>query len=99
MAIDQWRHYLLHNEFVIHADQRSLIHLNERRLHTAWQQNIFTKLMGLRFSTTVGLRMAPLMPCLVGVLLLSFWLSHPLLMIGSSSWYSGMILILRLKNC
>jgi hypothetical protein len=29
MAVDQWRHYLLHNEFVIHTDQRSLIHLKQ----------------------------------------------------------------------
>jgi hypothetical protein len=40
MVVDQWRHYLLHNEFVIHTDQRSLIHLNEQRLHTAWQQKV-----------------------------------------------------------
>lgn len=30
MAVDQWRHYLLHSEFVIHTDHRSLIHLNEQ---------------------------------------------------------------------
>jgi hypothetical protein len=49
MAVEQWRHYLLHNEFVIHTDQRRLIHLNEQRLHTAWQQKVFTKLMGLQY--------------------------------------------------
>jgi hypothetical protein len=38
MAVDQWRHYLLQNEFFIHTDQKSLIHLNEQRLHTPWQQ-------------------------------------------------------------
>jgi hypothetical protein len=37
MAVDQWRHYLLQNEFFIHTDQKSLIHLNEQRLHTPWQ--------------------------------------------------------------
>ena len=49
MAVEQWRHYLLHNEFIIHTDQRSLIHLNEQRLHTVWQQKVFTKLLGLRY--------------------------------------------------
>ncbi|XP_066311533.1 uncharacterized protein [Miscanthus floridulus] len=49
MAVEQWRHYLLHNEFIIHTDHRSLIHLNEQRLHTVWQQKVFTKLLGLRY--------------------------------------------------
>jgi hypothetical protein len=47
MVVDHLRHYLLHNKFIIHTDQRSLIHLNEQRLHTAWQQKVFCKLMGL----------------------------------------------------
>ena len=34
MAVEQWRHYLLQGEFFIHTDHRSLIHLNEQRLHT-----------------------------------------------------------------
>ena len=29
MAVDTWRHYLLQSEFVIHTDQKSLMHLNE----------------------------------------------------------------------
>lgn len=37
VAIDQWRHYLMHAEFYIHTDQQSLIQLNEQRLHTPWQ--------------------------------------------------------------
>jgi hypothetical protein len=49
MAVDQWHHYLLPIEFFIHTDQKSLIHLNEQRLHTPWQQRIFTKLLGLRY--------------------------------------------------
>jgi hypothetical protein len=40
---------LLRNEFAIHTDQRSLIHLNEQRLYTVWQHKVFTKLMGLRY--------------------------------------------------
>jgi hypothetical protein len=49
LAVDQWRHYLLQNEFFIHTDQKSLIRLNEQRLHTPWQQRLFTKLLGLRY--------------------------------------------------
>ena len=37
MVVEQWRHYLLQGEFFIHTDHHSLIHLNEQRLHTAWQ--------------------------------------------------------------
>jgi hypothetical protein len=47
--VDQWRHYLLHSEIFIHTDQRSLVHLNEQRLHTHWQQKVFTKLLGLQY--------------------------------------------------
>lgn len=49
MAVDSWRHYLLQSEFIIHTDQKSLIHLNEQRLHTPWQQKVFTQLLGLRY--------------------------------------------------
>jgi hypothetical protein len=49
VAIDQWRHYLMQGEFFIHTDQQSLIHLNEQRLHTPWQQKVFTKLLGLNY--------------------------------------------------
>jgi len=47
MAVEQWRHYLLQGEFFIHTDHRNLVHLNEQRLHTAWQQKVFSKLLGL----------------------------------------------------
>ena len=30
VAVDQWRPYLQHNEFVIHTDQKSLVHLEEQ---------------------------------------------------------------------
>ena len=49
LAVGQWRHYLLQSKFVIHTDHRSLTHLNEQRLHTPWQQHVFTKLLGLRY--------------------------------------------------
>ena len=39
----------MQNEFIIHTDHKSLIHLNEQRLHTPWQQKVFSKLLGLRY--------------------------------------------------
>ncbi|VAI36966.1 unnamed protein product [Triticum turgidum subsp. durum] len=47
VAVDQWRSYLQHAKFVIHIDQRSLVHLEEHRLTTPWQQKAFTKPLGL----------------------------------------------------
>jgi hypothetical protein len=32
LAVDQWRAYLRHSEFMIYMDQRSLSHLTEQRL-------------------------------------------------------------------
>lgn len=49
VAVEQWRPYLLHAEFVIYTDQKSLIHLNEQRLSTPWQQKVFTKLLGMQY--------------------------------------------------
>ena len=49
MAVDAWRHYLLQAEFFIHTDHQSLTHLNEQRLHTAWQQKVFSRLLGLQY--------------------------------------------------
>ena len=49
MAVEQWRTYLQHAEFIIHTDHRSLAQLGEQRLHTPWQQKVFTKLLGLQF--------------------------------------------------
>jgi hypothetical protein len=49
VAVEQWRSYLLHGEFIIYTDQKSLIHLNEQRLNTPWQQKVFTKLLGLQY--------------------------------------------------
>ena len=48
VAVEQWRHYLQCGEFIIYTDQRSLVHLNEQRLHTR-QQKVFTKLLGLQY--------------------------------------------------
>lgn len=49
IAVDQWRSYLQLGEFIIYTDQKSLTHLNDQRLHTSWQQKVFTRLLGLQY--------------------------------------------------
>lgn len=49
IVVGQWRSYVLHGEFIIFTDQKSLIHLNEQRLNTPWQQKSFTKLLGMQY--------------------------------------------------
>lgn len=49
MAVEQWRPYLQRQEFLIRTDQKSLVHLEEQRLTTVWQQKAFTKLLGLQY--------------------------------------------------
>jgi hypothetical protein len=41
-AVDHWRSYLQHGEFLIKTDQQSLIHLDDQRVSTAWQQKALT---------------------------------------------------------
>ena len=48
-AVDQWKYYLQFGEFHIFTYQKSLIQLSEQRLHTPWQQKVFTKLLGLQY--------------------------------------------------
>jgi transposase InsO family protein len=55
LAVEHWRPYLLHGEFLIYTDQKSLIHLNEQRLHTPWQQKVFTKLLGMQYKVVYKL--------------------------------------------
>jgi phospholipid-translocating ATPase len=57
MAVDHWRNYLQLIEFHIVTDQRSLVQLTEQRLHTPWQQKVFTKLLGLQY--TIRYRKGP----------------------------------------
>jgi hypothetical protein len=49
MAVDKWRSYLQHAEFIIRTDQRSLMHLDDKRLSTPWQHKALTKLLGLSY--------------------------------------------------
>uniref|UniRef100_A0A0A8XQA2 Uncharacterized protein n=1 Tax=Arundo donax TaxID=35708 RepID=A0A0A8XQA2_ARUDO len=49
IAVEKWRPYLQHGEFLIRTDQRSLAHLNEQRFHTPWQQKVFTKFLGFQY--------------------------------------------------
>lgn len=49
LAVDHWRSYLQHAEFIILTYHHSLMHLNEQRLHTPWQHKAYTKLRGLQF--------------------------------------------------
>lgn len=49
LAVEQWRTYLQHAEFLILTDHSSLAHLEDQQLHTTWQQKVFTKLLGLQF--------------------------------------------------
>lgn len=49
LAVQQWRPYLQVGEFMIRTDHKSLSHLTDQRLHTAWQQKLLTKLMGFQY--------------------------------------------------
>jgi len=49
VAIQQWRSYLQHCEFIIFTDQKSLVHVTDQRLHTPWQLKMYTKLAGLQY--------------------------------------------------
>lgn len=49
MALEQRRSYLQHAEFQIITDHRRLVQLTEQRMHTPWQQKVFTKLIGLQY--------------------------------------------------
>lgn len=49
LAVEQWRPYLQHCEFLIRTDHASLAHLQSQRLHTQWQHKVLSKLMGMQF--------------------------------------------------
>lgn len=49
LAVDKWRSYLQHQEFVIKIYHRSLLFLTEQRAHTKLQHKALLKLMDLQF--------------------------------------------------
>lgn len=49
LAIQRWRPYLQHEEFIIQIDHRSLVYLGEQQLTTSIQHKAFVKLMGLQY--------------------------------------------------
>lgn len=49
IAVGHWRSYLQLAEFQIFTDHQSLVQLNEQRLHTIWQQKLYSKLAGLQY--------------------------------------------------
>jgi hypothetical protein len=49
LIVQSWHSYLQFQEFVILTDQKSLTQLSDQRLHTTWQQEVFSKLMGLQY--------------------------------------------------
>ena len=49
LAVQTWRSYLQFQEFVILTDQKCLTQLFDQRLHTHWQQRVFSKLLGLQY--------------------------------------------------
>lgn len=49
MAVDEWRSYLQHQEFIVRTDHKTLLHLTEQRITTKLQQKALLKLMDLQF--------------------------------------------------
>lgn len=49
LAVDKWRPYLQHAEFIIRTDHKSLLHLTEQRITSRIQQKALLKLMDLQF--------------------------------------------------
>jgi hypothetical protein len=49
LVVQTWHSYLLFQEFVILTDQKSPTQLSDPRLHTTWQQKVFSKMIGLLY--------------------------------------------------
>jgi len=49
MAVEKWRPYLQHKEFIIKTDHKSLLYLTDQRVHTKLQHKALLKLMELQF--------------------------------------------------
>jgi hypothetical protein len=50
MAVEKWRQYLQHQEFLIRTDHKSLAFLTEQNLHSDMQKKAMARLMGLNFN-------------------------------------------------
>ena len=49
MAVEKWRQYLQHQEFIIRTDHKSLTYLTEPNLHPEMQRKAMNRMMGLQF--------------------------------------------------
>jgi hypothetical protein len=49
MAVERWRPYLQHGEFLIKTDHHSLMYLEEQSLQSPMQRKAMARLMGLQF--------------------------------------------------
>ena len=47
MAVEKWRPYLQHKEFIIKTDHKSLLYLTDQRVHTKLKHKALLKLMDL----------------------------------------------------
>jgi hypothetical protein len=48
-AVDKWKAYLQHGEFIISTDHKSLLHLGEQKLSNGIQHKAFIKFLGLQY--------------------------------------------------
>lgn len=48
-ALDKWRCYLLHAQFIIITDQKSLKYLADQKISTPIEQKYMTKLLGYNY--------------------------------------------------
>jgi hypothetical protein len=49
MAVEKWRQYLQHQEFIIRTDQKSLAYLTKQNLHSDMRKKAMSRMMGLQF--------------------------------------------------
>jgi hypothetical protein len=49
MAVEKWRQYIQHQEFIIKTDHQALSYLNDQNLHSEMQRKVMARLMGLKF--------------------------------------------------
>jgi hypothetical protein len=100
LAVDKWRAYLQHREFVILTDHQSLLHLTDQRLLTGIQHKAFVKLLGLQFTIKYKKVQQMQLPMLcLGAMMTILW--HQCLMSLPRRWKSynwAMLMILGLNN-